>query len=89
MPCTTSAESRHVRIRVKDADGKMVDWEVELTSLAGLMRCGWTRNSVKVGETVTVVGFAAKDGANLANATTVTLSDGKKVFAGSSADDTP
>jgi hypothetical protein len=35
------------------------------------------------------VGFAAKDGTNLANATTVTLSDGKKVFAGSSGDDTP
>lgn len=74
---------------VKDASGKVVDWEVELTSPAGLMRRGWTRNSLKAGETVTVVGFSAKDGSNLANATTVTLSDGKKVFAGSSADDTP
>jgi hypothetical protein len=74
---------------VKDQTGKMVDWEVELTSPAGLLRRGWTRNSLKVGETVTVVGFGAKDGTNLANATTVTLSDGKKVFAGSSGDDTP
>ena len=53
-----------------------------------LMRRGWTRNSLKIGETVTVNGFLAKDGSNLTNAQTVTLSDGKKVFAGSSADGT-
>lgn len=74
---------------VKDANGKLVDWEVELTSPAGLIRRGWTRHSLKIGETVTVAGFGAKDGSNLANATTVTLGDGKKVFAGSSADETP
>jgi len=74
---------------VKDNSGKIVDWEIELTSPAGLMRRGWTRNSLKVGEIVTVIGFSAKDGSNLANATTVTLSDGKKVFAGSSADENP
>lgn len=74
---------------VKDETGKIVNWEVELTSPAGLMRRGWSRNSLKVGSTVTVAGFGAKDGSNLANATTVTLSDGKKVFAGSSADDNP
>lgn len=71
---------------VKDASGKTVSWEVELASPNGLMRRGWTRNSLKVGEAVTVAGFAAKDGASVANATTVTLSDGKKVFAGSSGD---
>jgi len=74
---------------VKDNSGKIVDWEIELTSPAGLLRRGWTRNSLKVGEIVTVIGFSAKDGSNLANATTVTLSDGKKVFAGSSADENP
>jgi len=74
---------------VKDDSGKIVDWEIELTSPAGLLRRGWTRNSLKVGEIVTVVGFSAKDGSNLANATTVTLSNGKKVFAGSSADENP
>ena len=71
---------------VKDATGKVVSWEVELASPNGLMRRGWTRNSLKIGQAVTVVGFATKDGSNGANATTVTLSDGKKVFAGSSAD---
>ena len=72
----------------KDDSGKVVNWEVELGPPAGLMRRGWSRNTLKVGESVTVNGFVAKDGSNLTNAQTVTLSDGKKVFAGSSADGT-
>ena len=73
-------------VDVKDNNGKVVNWEVELGLPAGLMRRGWTRNSIKIGESVTVNGFLAKDGSNLTNAQTVTLSDGRKVFAGSSAD---
>jgi Family of unknown function (DUF6152) len=74
-------------LNVKDASGKTVNWEIELSSTAGLLRRGWTRNSLKVGDMVTVNGSMAKDGSNLANATTVTLSDGKRVFAGSSGGD--
>jgi hypothetical protein len=73
---------------VKDDSGKVVNWEVELGPPAMLMRRGWSRTSLKVGEAVTVNGFVAKDGTSLTNAQTVTLSDGKKVFAGSSADGT-
>ena len=71
-------------IDVKDANGKVVSWEVELGPTAGLVRRGWTRASLKIGEPATVTGYLAKDGSNLVNANTVTLSDGKKVFAGSS-----
>jgi len=71
---------------VKDDSGKVVNWEVELGAPAMLMRRGWTRNSLKAGDAVTVNGFLAKDGSSLANARTVSLSDGRKVFAGSSAD---
>jgi len=74
-------------IDVKDASGKVVNWEVELAAPAMLLRRGWTRNALKIGEPVTVNGSLAKDGSNLLNATTVTLSDGKKVFAGSSGGD--
>ena len=74
-------------VDVKDANGKVVNWEVELASPAMLMRRGWTRNSLKLGEPVTVNAFLAKDGSNLANASTVTLVDGRKVFAGSSSGD--
>jgi Family of unknown function (DUF6152) len=81
----------HARIFVdaKDAGGKVVNWEIELGAPAILLRNGWTRNAIKVGETVTINGSLAKDGSNLANATSVTLANGKRVFAGSSGGDTP
>src|SRR6478672_1930564 len=46
---------------VKDASGKVVNWEVELAPPAMLIRRGWTRNDLKVGENVTVNGSLAKD----------------------------
>jgi hypothetical protein len=79
----------HARIFIeaKDASGKVVNWEIELGPPAILMRNGWKKTAVKVGETVTVSGSLAKDGSNLANASAVTLADGKKIFAGSSGSD--
>jgi len=73
----------------KEADGKVINWEVELGPPAMLMRNGWTRTSLKIGASVTVNGSLAKDGSHLLNASTVTLSDGKRVFAGSSGDEAP
>jgi hypothetical protein len=70
-------------IDVKDDSGKVTNWELELGSPNGLMRRGWTRNSLKEGDTITVNGSAAKDGSNLANARTVKFADGRQVFAGS------
>jgi hypothetical protein len=67
---------------VKDASGSVVNWEFELGSPNGLMRKGWTRNSLKPGDGITIEGYSAKDGSHLVNARTVTLADGKKVFAG-------
>ena len=72
-------------VDVKDASGKVVNWGVEMGSPNGLMRAGWNRNSMKIGDVVTVDGSRAKDGSNHANARTVTLaSTGKKLFADSS-----
>ena len=50
----------------------------------GLMREGWTRHSLKVGDRVTVEGSRAKDGRNVANAPSVVLSTGERLFAASS-----
>src|SRR3954470_2368582 len=72
---------------VKGADGKVVNWEVELGPPAMLMRNGWTKSALAIGEPVTVNGSLAKDGSHLLNATTVTMSNGKRVFAGSSGGD--
>ena len=70
-------------VDVKDDSGKVTTWNLELASPNVLSRNGWGRNTVKVGDAVTVKGSMAKDGANLANARTVVLADGRKVFAGS------
>jgi hypothetical protein len=73
---------------VKDEKtGKVVNWEVELGAPAMLMRSGWKRSDVPVGGVVTVTGYLAKDGSKMANASTVVLADGKRVFAGSSSGD--
>jgi hypothetical protein len=74
---------------VKDESGKVTNWEFELGSPNGLMRQGWTRNSMKIGDAISVDGYQAKDGANLANARNVKLSDGRKLFAGSTTDGGP
>ena len=71
-------------IDVKDEKGETANWELELGSPNGLMRQGWTRNSLKKGDQVTITGSLAKDGSKLANARTVKLADGRQVFAGSS-----
>jgi hypothetical protein len=74
---------------VKDESGRVTNWEFELASPNGLMRKGWTRNSLKPGDIVTVEAYRAKDGSNLGNARTVNLADGRKVFAGTSDDGAP
>lgn len=67
-------------IDVKDADGKVTNWNLELASPNVLRRRGWQRDSLKVGDEVTVEGSAARDGSKMANARTVTLANGKGVF---------
>jgi len=74
---------------VKDEHGNVVNWNLELASPNVLMRNGWTRKALQAGDQVVVTGSQAKDGTNMANARAVTLSDGRKVFAGSSADGGP
>jgi hypothetical protein len=78
----------HARIylAVKDANGTVTEWNLELASPNVLSRNGWTRHSLKEGDVVTVSGARAKDGNTMANARTVVLADGKKVFAGSATD---
>jgi hypothetical protein len=70
-------------VDVKDESGKATNWAFELGSPNGLVRLGWRRSSLKEGDQVTVEGFLAKDGSHTANAHSVTLPDGRKVFAGS------
>ena len=76
-------------VDVKDASGKVTNWNFELASPNVLVRQGWTRRALKEGDEITVSGSMAKDGAHLANARSVTLADGRKVFARSADDGAP
>jgi len=75
---------------VTQPDGKVENWGMEMASPNGLMRAGWTRNTLKVGDEVTVEGSQAKDGTHVDNARAVILAaTGKRLFAASSQTDTP
>ena len=73
-------------IDVTNAKGEIENWALEMGSPNGLMRRGWTRDSMKIGDVVMVAGSRAKDGSFKGNARSVTLSTGQKLFAGSSQD---
>jgi hypothetical protein len=72
---------------VKDEAGKVSNWGVEGGAPNALFRNGWRKDSLKVGDTITVEGFRGRDGSQRANANRVLLPDGRRVFAGSSAGD--
>ena len=76
-------------IDVTDKTGTVTNWGFELTSPNVLMRQGWTRNSLKLGDTVSVEGSGAKDGSHAGNTTLVVLSTGQRLFGGSSQQSTP
>jgi hypothetical protein len=72
-------------IDAKDDSGKVANWGMEMGSPNMLIRSGWTRNSMKIGDVVSVEAFRAKDGSNNANAWVVVMSGtGQRLFAGSS-----
>ena len=74
-------------IDVKDETGKVTNWGLEMGSPNGLMRNGWTRNSMKVGDEVVVEASRAKDGSDLGNVKAVTLGrTGQRLFGASSGD---
>jgi hypothetical protein len=78
----------HARFYVdaKDESGKVVNWDFELGGATQLIRRGWSRTTLKPGESVTVSGFRARRAPHVGNARDVRLADGRRVLAGSSAD---
>ena len=79
----TNPHSR-MYLEVKDTKGTVTLWNFEFGSPNHLFRAGWTRNTVKEGDQITVEGWSAKDGSHLAQTRQVILADGRKVpgFAG-------
>jgi hypothetical protein len=67
-------------IDVQDNDGNVANWGMELGSPNILMRQGWSRSSMKIGDAVTVEGFHARDGSNTGNARVITLNATGKIL---------
>ena len=76
-------------VDVKEAAGKVTQWNFELGAIPVLLKQGWRKDSLKAGDHVTVEGSRARDGSTTANARTVKLADGRRVFGGSSGGDAP
>ena len=81
----------HAQVAVEATDGSGVTgtWTVEMGSPTDLTRYGWTQNLMKVGEKISIDGWVAKDGSKRISAKSVTLSNGRELFAGSSFFDMP
>jgi hypothetical protein len=76
-------------IDVTDENGKVEHWQCETGAPIELLRRGWRKNDLKVGDQVSVEAFRAKDATNTVSARLVTFPDGRKVFSGSATDNAP
>jgi hypothetical protein len=76
-------------INVKDEQGKIVKWACEAGAPGALSRRGFKRGDLKLGDSVVVDGYRAKDGSNLMDARRVTLPDGRIVSGASAGDGGP
>jgi hypothetical protein len=72
-----------LHIDVKNADGTTTPWMIEGATPNTLLRRGFTRDAVKTGTEITIVGYRAKNGANRANGRDLLLPDGSRLFLGS------
>ena len=73
----------HFSLDVKDDKGRTARWVLTGYTVNALYRTGWKKDvTMKVGDTVTIFGWRARDGSNSAHAREVTFADGKKLFYG-------
>jgi hypothetical protein len=74
---------------VKDDSGKVVNWGCEAGAPGQLSRRGFRKGDIKLGDTLVVDGYLAKDGSNIVDARRVTLPDGRVVAGASEGDGGP
>ena len=73
-----------IYIDVEDENGNVVNWALETQAANGLIRRGWRREDLPVGTELRVSGWQARNGTPTANISSVTFTDGRRLFAGSS-----
>jgi hypothetical protein len=78
-----------IYLDTKDDSGTVAHWQCEGAPPNTLTRQGWTKDSLKIGDQVTIEGFRSKDGTNTCNSRSVKLPSGKSLFSGSADDGAP
>jgi hypothetical protein len=78
-----------IHLDVKNADGTVTSWMIEGGAPNGLLRRGFTKNSLPPGTEIVVEGWQAKDESTRANGSNITYPDGRKLFIGSSGTGAP
>src|SRR5690606_38669271 len=74
-------------VEAMDESGETVEWDFELTTPNILMRRGRSKDSLQPGDRVTVTGWRARNAPHVANADSVVLENGKRLFTGSAGSD--
>lgn len=71
-----------IYLDVKDDKGNVTNWGFSASPPGMLLRRGITRNSLKIGDVLTISGHRAKDGSNNASGNIVTMADGRETLIG-------
>jgi hypothetical protein len=68
-----------IRLKVVEKGGEEVTWKAETNSPSILERRGWTKDSLKAGESITIDGWPARDGSRYLRMRTVKRADGSLI----------
>ena len=74
----------HLYVDAKDSDGKTKNWTFELGGINALTNAGWSKETVKTGDTITVDAWLSKSQSNLANVKSIKLQSGRELSGASS-----
>ena len=74
----------HLYVDAKDSDGKTKNWTFELGGINALTNAGWSKETVKAGDTITVDAWLSKSQNNLANVKSIKLQSGRELSGASS-----
>ncbi len=69
---------------VKNDKGVVEHWQAEATSPNHLVRAGWTKNTVKAGDEITISGYRAKNGSFVLRFAKMVLANGQEIKEGGS-----
>lgn len=79
----------YLYLDVTDAKGNTTNWGAEGAGPGALTRRGWKKTDLKIGDTIVIDGYRAKDGSHLIDARRVTLPDGRSIYGGTPGDGGP